>query len=472
MKSGNLLDFASANSRLRQLIVARELVKDRLSESSISAAFDIVGCKAHTGTNEERLEAVSLLGKASEISSPVAKVVKPLLEKALVVPLPGIGSWGVADDRYYLAKALSWSDQAWITRYAAIELARADISERSSRDIWAEIVVNRAPNLSDALHTVVDALADDKRLEGYTVDTACRKLNRILVALRDPISLSETDIGDRFGEAFADLISRASDHRGPTSSKLREQVASSIFDFMAQVLRLQSAIAFDSQIFRAVSTVVGWWKPATPPTSTNALTQRILTIAMKQLHLLARLGHPEKTLREAIVSAFGADRVNRLGHSIASNDPSLDPSMAWWLSTGTELPDAASNPNVRETTERTLDGLVANLLLAVEQKEGGPEALELLADEFELLEPRSAKTIRTGATRSRLVRQWAQAIGESRGLALSGNRGALVEYDPAIHQSSQNPPVSTRVRIQTPAVLKTSGNRPTTVVVKAFVERL
>jgi hypothetical protein len=75
------------------------------------------------------LEAVSLLGKAGEVSKPIAIAVQDLIESGLKLALPPIGSWGNAEDRYYFAKGISVSRANWVKDYAAAELARAEISE-------------------------------------------------------------------------------------------------------------------------------------------------------------------------------------------------------------------------------------------------------------------------------------------------------------------------------------------------------
>ena len=164
--------------------------------------------------------------------------------------------------------------------------------------------------------------------------------------------------------------------------------------------------------------------------------------------------------------AFGK-RLSPLSEATSSTEPVLElrtETQAW------TLPRAKSNPAVKEHNEREIDNLVANLLLAVDGHEGGPEELNRVADELEVLEPRYAATAGAAAARSRLIRQWARAIGENRGLAFSGDRGEVVLYDPALHEGDREFDISARVRIKTPAVLKRSADRSATVILKAFVE--
>src|ERR1019366_8678050 len=102
--------FASAAALIKSLIESRQFRKEKLEEESTSAAIQILAdaVKAE-GSDDTRLEAVSILGKAGEISKPIAAVVHRLLEDGLQSVLPPVGTWGNADDRYYLAKGISVS---------------------------------------------------------------------------------------------------------------------------------------------------------------------------------------------------------------------------------------------------------------------------------------------------------------------------------------------------------------------------
>jgi hypothetical protein len=463
--------FTSAASLLQSLMATRKLLKDLLEDCAVASAFDLVGKAAQTGENEERLRAVSILGKAAEISKPIATFVLPLLEAGLRLPLPSTASWGTADDRYYLAKGISVCREPWVTSYAAVELARADVAERTSRAVWADIAINRAQSLASALEAVARALSEDRRASDYTVDTASRKLNRIADALRKLLPIADVPTGEGFGTAFSGLVAEAGGHTGPENRPLRQETALNILDLMVQTLRLRFAATLDSDVYHAAGTVLGWWKPARPPEAVNSWAERIARIAMDSLHTLSRQGVSQRNLRQALVSAFGADLVNRIGAEIISRDPSLDPAIASWLSQGRALAETRSNTAVREVNDQEFDVLVARLLLAIDNQEGGPQSLQLMADDIELLEPGHSATIRAGIMRARLVAQWARAIGTRRRLVLSGERGELVQYDPAVHETEDDLQLSARARIKVPGVVKQQESRPAKVILKGLVEK-
>lgn len=464
-------DFAAAAALLRSLITSRRLLKDTLETPAVAAALDLASNGVAAGNDQERLEAVSILGKAAEFSKPVAAIVQPILKARLLSALPHIGAWGTADDRYYLAKGVAGSDAQWIRSYAAIELARADIAEKKSREIWADLAISRADSLAEALRTIGSALAEDRKAAGYSVDTACRKVNRISKALGDRISLADVPAGEGFGKAFSDLAAQAGGMNGPKTRPLRQETALTVLNLMVQILRLRFAAALDSDVYRAAGMVLSWWKPARPPDAVDARANRIVQLAMDALQTLARQGVSQKTLRQALVTAFGAQIVNSTGARIVANDPSLQPDTASWLASGRALPEVRTNIAVREINEQALDETVARLLLAIDNEEGGPQALEMVAGAVELLEPEHAATVRTAATRARLVAQTGKAIAARRRLSLSGERGELVSYDPALHDANDDLQISARARIRMPGVIKEMEGRPATVIVKAQVEK-
>lgn len=462
-------DLASASALIRAMIAERSLSKEALTDKQVVQAFDVVGRAAATGRDADRLEAIALLGKASEVSKPIATVALPFIEEALILPMPEIGEWGTAEDRYYLAKGLSVSPAEWVAPYAAAELARADAAERKSREIWSAIAVDRARDLSSVLRAVAAALLSDRDAGGRSPDKAARKLVRTCGVLRTRLPVADKPVGDGVGSAFTLLVLDAVGRKGPIDRDVRAETAVGVLDFLIEMLRLKFASTLDPEIYVAAGIVTGWWKPARPSEEVRALTERIADIAMASLHMLARQGVSQEAVRRALSNAVGADVVDQVGAEIARRDPSLDPALARWLAEGRDLPASRSNAAVRYIAEQDLDELVARLLLAVENQEGGPQSLELIADDLVLLDPAHAATLKAATMRAKVVAQWANSIASRRKLSLLGERGDVVPFDPAIHESGDEVPISAHVRIQMPGVVKEMEGRPSRIVLKGRV---
>jgi len=147
---------AEAITHLKSLIETRTFKKEQLQEDRVLADLRRLAWAASQGSVQMRLEALSVLGKAAEVSVPIAAAVRPLITSALSAIPPHTGEWGNADDRYYFAKAVSISNNRWIGRYAARELALAGTSEVRSKDVWAELALANCSSIAEAIEEIAD----------------------------------------------------------------------------------------------------------------------------------------------------------------------------------------------------------------------------------------------------------------------------------------------------------------------------
>lgn len=455
------------------LIDTRNFRKERLLEPDIANALADIG-RSITAENDpaKKLQAVSLLGKSGEISKPIALAVQGYLERGLRSPIPPIGNWGNADDRYYLAKGVSVSQGLWVSSYAAEELARAEIAEKASREVWAQLAISRADTLTHVLQTAADALAKQLADLNGTVDTAYRKLVRICDTLSSTLLMADIPTGSGFGRAFSNLVLQAGGGTGAESLRLREDAAATVLDLVVKILRLRFDTLFDPEIYRSVGRIRSWWRPGRPPDSVEDRANRIAQLAFDGLHILARQGVQDRELRQVIVTALGVDRVNRAGELIANGDPSLPPHISHWLATGKVLEEVRANTAVEELNQREVDELLGRLLLTLQAKEAGAPMLRIIADDIEAMEPAHAAALKLGADRLDLVDQWVNALATARQLERFGERGDIVEFDPAMHESTTPVARLAPVRISAPGVLRSLSGRPPTMLFKTIVEKV
>jgi hypothetical protein len=421
-----------------------------------------------------RLEAASLLGKANETfnSKAFTAMVAGLIERGLMEPLPPIGSWGNADDRKYLAKAVALSHAPWIAQYAAEALARAEINERTSRDIWADLAVTRAENLAAALRLIARDTANWLSDRGDPSELSYRKLRRICEALAQTLLTADVPSGRDFGNAFASLVRVAGGGKGAEAAKAREEAALGVLDLLIQILRLRFDVLFDSDIYRAAGTVRNWWRPARPPGEVELRSDRVAELAMRGLHILARQGVQDRELRLTLVKSLDATRVNSIGQVVATADLSLEPESSRFLATGQELVEARSQATIQEINEQDADLLLAQLLLTIGNQDVSSETIVSVADAIELFEPTQAAIVRQAGERVGLARQWAEALASKRRLTTYSSRGELVTYDPAVHDAAHQLQRLSQVRVAIPGVVRTVEGRPPQIVIKAIVEKL
>jgi hypothetical protein len=465
-------DFGAASAALASLIETRQFRKEKLEEASTSAAIDIVATIASIPERgRDRLAAISLLSKAGEISKPIAAVVHPLIARSLQMELPTIGEWGNADDRYYLAKGVSLSNASWVAKYAAEELARAELAEKSSREIWATLAITRSRSLAEAIQAISDALSAQLNALADPTDTAYRKLIRIAQAVSYSFLAADVPAGSRLGRAFANLVVLAGGSKTADSPKLRIDAAKAVLDLMIQTLRFHFDALFDSDLYRAAGSVRRWWRPSKPPTQIEDLCDRLARLAFSGLHILARQGIADQELRQALADSFGRETVNQAGQEISASDPSLKQELSRWLATGEQPVESASNEGARELTDRTEDELLARLVLSVENQDAHSQALKQIAQTLEVFEPAQASTLSSLATRFELTAQWANALASKRRLVTFGRSDEVVPYDPLVHESGQPLQLSSAVRIVVPGIKRQTNEHSFTIVLKAIVQK-
>lgn len=468
-------DFIAAGDLLRSLIATRSNRNERLEQADVRLAVETIGRYVADATSPSlRLEATSLLGKVSETfnSKALSAVVAAMLGAGLVNRLPSIGTWGNADDRRYLAKAVALSQASWIPQYAAESLAQAEIAEKVSRDIWAELAIVRAVDLSSALGLIARAVVDWLSGRENADELAYRKLRRTCEALEQTLLTADVPTGRDFGKSFSAFVLVAGGGAGAETLKAREEAAVSVLDLVIQILRLRFDALFDSDIYRAVGTVRRWWRPARPPEAVELRSDRIANLAMRGLHILARQGVQDKELRLAMTNSLDVARVNSAGQAIAAADVSLDPKSSKFLATGQEITQAQSNEAMQELNERATDELLARLLLAIINQDLSAEAMASVADALDLFEPAQALVIRRATGRLQLVRQWVDALVTKRRLVSYASRGELVQYDPALHDTGETLPRLSEVRITSPGVIRTLDGGSPLIVIKAIVEKV
>lgn len=161
MISQNIGKYSSADAieaiaHFKSLIETRTFKKEQLQEERVIADLRRLALAASHGSVQIRLEALSVLGKAAEVSVPIAAAVRPLIISALSESPPHTGEWGNADERYYFAKAISTSTNEWVGRYAARELALAGTSEVRSKEVWADLAFANCESLAEAIKEIAD----------------------------------------------------------------------------------------------------------------------------------------------------------------------------------------------------------------------------------------------------------------------------------------------------------------------------
>ena len=295
---------------------------------------------------------------------------------------------------------------------------------------------------------------------------------RICEALAQTLLTADVPAGDDFGKAFVSLVNVAGTAHGAEARRLREEAALSVLDLVIQILRVRFEVLFESDIYRAVGLVRGWWRPARPPEPVERRSDRIARLAVDGLHVLARQGVRDIVLHRALTGALGPERINAAGARIAAGDLSLSPEVSRWLATGQESTAAQASGTAQAINEGATDEALGTLLLAAAHHDANPDAIVMAADAMELFEPEQAALMRSVAGRLALIRQWIDALGAKRRLHTYLARGEVVRFDPAVHDTAEALQRSSEVRVAVPGVVRSAAGGSQAIIIKAVVEEL
>jgi hypothetical protein len=453
----------------KAMIETRTFKKEQLQEPRVVEGFRRLSWAAAHGPTQLRLESLSVLGKAAEVSVPIATAVKPIVARALAQSPPHTGAWGNADDRYYFAKAISSARNDWTGRYAARELALAGTSEVRSKEVWADLALANCSSIAEAITEIAKGLNGAEGLAAEDPVTPFRRLARACDALIGPLRVSELPAGPGLGAALRSLFNLSAGSATTEFVKIREATALAAMDLVITILRLRVETLFEREMYRAVSAPLNWWKPATPPPAVEERASRATNLGVDALLVVARQGHQDVELRRAIAAALGSKRVDEIASKKANADHSLLPEVSHWLATGRELQTASKNEALSELLEQEMDQLIAGLAIERRRHESTPLDIRQIADEIEAFEPVQASMIKNASTHLEVLGQSIDALLRKRGISVSPDRDEAVKYDPRSHEGSGPMATSTEARVVVPGAIKISPGRPPMILVKAIV---
>lgn len=454
----------------KAMIESRAFKKEQLQEPRVVEGLRRLSWGATHGPVEVRLQSLSVLGKAAEVSVPIATAVRPIIGEALVQSPPHTGAWGNADDRYYLAKAVSHVSNDWTGRYAARELALAGTSEVRSKEVWADLALVNCSSIAEAITEIAKGLNSPEGLAAEDPLTPFRRLARACDALIVPLRASELPAGPGLGAALRSLFTLSAGSATAEFVKIREATAVAAMDLVITILRLRAETLFEPDMYRAVSAPLDWWKPATPPPAVEERTSRAITLGVDALLVVARQGHKDVELRRSIAAALGSKRVDEIASKKANADHSLSQEVSHWLATGRELQTATKNEALSEVIEQEMDEMIARLAIERRRLESNPSDIRQIAHEIEAFEPVQASIIKNVGIHLEVLGQSIDALLRKRGISVSPDRDEAVKYDPRSHEASGPMATSTEARVIVPGAIKIRPGRPPLILVKAIVK--
>ena len=457
--------------RLGAMIQARRLTKEFFKTEEFQRTWVEVQACLNSDRDHDVWTALSTAGRASSISKPAAAVFVPTIKQRLSETLP---EWHVledGEDRYYLAKALKSAPNSWVVNCAFAELAREEAGEKARR-VWAGIAFEHSSSRDEFLARLNECITHVKLKQGLTTDALIRRIRRISNVIAEDLATGEKPTGSEFGNALRGFYAGRAIASGPDDRELREESAAEFIRSLARIARLNFRAASDPAVYGILTTTRRWWQPSTPPERFEVLSKQLAHAGIDALHIFARQGVRNKRLRGALVDACGRDIVDLLSKAAADADVSLPEDISYWFAHGNEQTGVRSTDAIEALSGMRLDEHIGHLMIAISSPDSNSRTIRSVADQVSILMPDEADTLSRVANRLGQIASWTKAIAHTRNLELLGQRGEIVTYDPAVHDSNEDCIVGSNVVVVAPGLIRKLAGRPQVLIVKVEVRSL
>ncbi len=470
--------FSSADSAILQLSAVRALtVRKSLSRATkdprFSAGVTLLGQRAASHLPEEAWSALASLGL---IASAAKKMVPQIREvvRLHVTREPAAVPAFASEDRYYAVLAVTYAVGEWTTTWAA-RLAVNEESAENTRRVALALVVSSAPDMSTVMRTLGAAFAS---LSVDTADpstTVGRRLRRVLAALQVEWAASDKEPGDQVGRSLALLVEQTFRRFGtPTVTPLKIEVARHVAALVHEAIRAGFSQSVKASTYEPIELVSSWFKDGAwnEVIAASPECARVEKDIAEALRILVQSGRTDNRILKSLELVAGSERSSDIRRTLASSLAGAPEQALAWLSGRT--PVAAVSAGLEESGLRSVDSLLASLLLRVDRlrtssahlrSEIAPIlAVKDLAAENSLLDFLD----RT----SDALREFTEICSE-RQLRLFGKAGERVEFRSSLHEPTDRSNSGYRHAIVVePGVEVGSGTTGVRVVRKALVEPL
>ena len=457
--------------RIGSMIQERRLTKEFFKSEEFVAAFKELQACMYSQRASNVWTALSVAGRASSISKPAEAVFSPTIMRRLSETLPLWHELEDGEDRYYLAKALQTAPNRQIVDYAFAELAGEKAAEKARR-VWAQLALTHSPSLEEFLVQLNQSISLVRQKQGLTVDSLIRRIRRINNTISEDLATAEKTAGSEFGTALRDFYAGPAMANGPDDLELRKESAGEFIQCIAKITRLNFRAASDPSVYGVLTALRRWWHPSSPPARFEITSKKVALVGIETLHIFARQGVQNKPLRDAIAHACGRSVVDHLSKSLADTDVSLPEHISYWFAHGADQTSQRSTHGIETISGKLLDERVGRLLIAVSSPDSSYRTLKIVADQVSVLMPEEANTLARAASRLSQITQWSRAVARARNIELLAERGDIVSFDPAIHDTTEDFIVGSKVVVTAPGVVTILPGRPQVLIMKAEVTGL
>lgn len=461
----------SVVSALRKIIQDRRLTKELLETEEFKSIASDLRDTLLNGPASDVWICLSISGRAASVSKPMEKVFFPIVDERLETELPKFEPLQDGEDRWYLAKALQRSPTQEIAQIAFSEIARDEVGEKARR-VWVDVGLSYVETREGFLAQINRSIDLHFGSSRDRNDSLVRRIRRINSAINEKLPSIDLPSGPEFGRHLRLLFTGHVSDEGPEDRRLRDEVAIELMNTVADVVRLSFAAASDPNSYSIAQDLRGWWSPATPTKEFESACRRLIRHGAEALHVFARQGLRNETLRSSLVAIGGKDLFGRIARDIVNRDSSLPEELSTWLCTGDGPAKRQVSTAVEALSVERMETDVSRLLVYISSVEFDGAEIKRISDDVSDLMPDEGNSIAKIADKTKQVSQVVRLMSKRLNISLFLDVGEVVQFDPAQHDAVDEGPIGGRVVTVKPGTRKTEPDRSPRILLKPKVKHL
>lgn len=421
---------------------------------------------------ETRLAVLAQLVRIAQSVKPLSNEIRKLVIPFLVQELPPVGILKEADDRGYVARACSWSKEAWVSAYAFRAIAEEETGEKARAEFIA-IVFARSQSLAEIFARLAKAVSELRPETEAPAESIARRVIRIVTAVRAATVNSLLPPGQDVGEAYGTLVRQPFSavglpEREESCLALSREIVLGVHD----LVRTRFAVATDVGTYTAIKFCKRLFGGSSWPSELRSNLELVAGSILEAVLLLAKQGIPSAPLVEHLELVVGhRERADVLLRELADLHPEIPEQVRAWLRKQ-RLPNAAAGTDaIAESRELRMDPTVGQVLLDLQRI---AESRELMRSNvipaLQLYDPSQVASLEVFLTRVDMTVRGIEEIAKQRRLGLLGSPGDEIDYTPKYFETTHDTP-GQRVRVVRPAIVRLlNDGSPGEVVVRGLVE--
>mgnify|MGYP005848986345 CR=1 FL=1 len=413
--------------------MARQAIQSVIKGQALSEIAERIGVLADGPGSEGQLRGLAALGRLAAVAkSREAELITFI--HALLESEPGdISLLSDADQKLYVARALSYADENWKLKYCVRQALEIDTADSARRVLLNEAFL-AAGDVTAWLNTIQ---SDFPSQSGFSnVSSFMRRIRRVLLAIHEVLKEHDELPGRDLPESLAKIAIYAFPREARDAEE--EVLFSSIdlfFYSLVRILQVRLGLALESDSYRCLQSLKhrlgpGLWAKFLRESRSMG---SIRTLLCEAALVLARQERTDEEVMNAMVSSFvNRPQLKSVLHKHFEKAEDVERNTRnWWESAGEER---ASRESREQPIGNNVDRQLGELLLIIESHVGTMQSIrDSAVPILEMQDEVAAATVNRGARAFIQLSQTVRRLARIRHLEKTELKGRIIEYSPREH---------------------------------------